>query len=264
MPISFTPISNHSEWTGSTWSVDDDDELVELIARVALGQHSLVSRILESTHCRRFVPVKSAIEGAKKLLTVPAGKPPWHRDGWLFQVMSWIAASLRSHGGILQPPHMIHAHKGFDGLEIECDPTTGQIQALVISEDKATSRPRKMVRDEVLPEFRSISNGARDSELVAAVPMMLKGVQDPEIIDESIETIMWAEVRAFRIAITVKAKHNDTQGQKGLFKGYDKIGGDTCPKRQAETFEIEDLRHWMNEIAKRALLKVAELDTEHV
>ena len=264
MPIRFEPISNKPNWVGSTWSIVDDNELAELIARVALGQHNLVERILENTDCRRFVPATTALANAKRLLTVPDGKDPWHRDGWLFQVISWIAATLQSNGGIVHPPHMIHAHKGFDGLEVHFDPDTQRVRSLVISEDKATGNPRKMVRDKVLPELSGIQAGDRDNELVAAIPMMLRGMADPEEIDEALEAILWSEVRAFRIAITVDKKDNTNDGQKALFKGYDKIGDLDFEKRRAETFGVEALRTWMADMAACVLEIAEELEAENV
>jgi len=49
MPISFTQISENGCWYGSTWSVDDEDALANMIARVALGQSRTVERILQDT-----------------------------------------------------------------------------------------------------------------------------------------------------------------------------------------------------------------------
>lgn len=46
---------------------------------------------------------------------------PWHRDGWMFQVISWIAAHLQNPEDLIAPPHMIHAHKGFDGIHVRVD-----------------------------------------------------------------------------------------------------------------------------------------------
>lgn len=49
MPVSFTPISEEGRWSGSAWTVDDEDALADMIARVALGQSRSVERILQAT-----------------------------------------------------------------------------------------------------------------------------------------------------------------------------------------------------------------------
>src|SRR5260221_4424986 len=116
MPITFTPIGNKQVWTGYDWSINDEGQLAELVARVALGQYRYVLHVLAETDCLPFAPAGTALEGARKLLTATNNKEPWHRDGWLFQVMSWIAAHLQRDADLIAPPHMIHAHKGFDGL----------------------------------------------------------------------------------------------------------------------------------------------------
>lgn len=38
------------------------------------------------------------------MLTVAAGADPYHRDGWIFQVMSWIAAYRATPNSIIRPP----------------------------------------------------------------------------------------------------------------------------------------------------------------
>ena len=43
MPLTFTSISNKSDWAGSSWVVADDDQLAGMVARVALGQSRYVN-----------------------------------------------------------------------------------------------------------------------------------------------------------------------------------------------------------------------------
>lgn len=263
MPISFAPISDKKLWTGHDWTIEDDDKLAELVARVALGQYRHVQRVLAGTNCSEFAPSPTAFEGAKKLLTAADEAKPWHRDGWLFQVISWIAANLQSEDALIAPPQMIHAHKGFDGLHVHIDDTTGHVLSVVICEDKATGDPRGMIRDNVWTEFKALEQGERDNELVSEVSTLLDRLPDLNL-DQAIHEIFWKEARAFRVSITVGDDHGDEAGRKKLFKGYEHAVGGNVSRRQAETLHIDDLRKWMRRIAKKAIEAAKTMEAEHV
>ena len=93
MPISVTPVQV-AGITGFVWKICDEDELARLIARVYLGHARHVENILRKLRPSGSNPPVSvsAAKGAKKLLTINAD----HRDGLLFQAISWIVCSTRS------------------------------------------------------------------------------------------------------------------------------------------------------------------------
>ncbi|MCY4559104.1 MAG: hypothetical protein OXF79_22555 [Chloroflexi bacterium] len=251
MPISFTPISNGKRWTGYDWSIDSDHELAILVARVALGQYRHVLKILAETDFVDSVPATTAIEGARQLLTVPKGSDPFHRDGWLFQTISWIAAHIQDSTSLIAPPHMQHAAKGFDGLHVHIDKKTQTVHSVIICEDKATSYPRDTIRDLVWKEFSDLEAGNKDHILTANVSTLLS--TRPELdSDQAIEQVLWNEVRAFRVAITVDDRHDSEAGRKRLFKGYTKVVSGQVTRRRAETLHLNDLRFWMKRLAKKA------------
>lgn len=93
----------------------NDTELAALIAIVAMGQATQASHIL-----KELIPAEPAYTfdelrvEAKIKLTVqdPPGKPrtgypKWQRDGFIFEVISWIAAKI-THGdqALLKNPHV--------------------------------------------------------------------------------------------------------------------------------------------------------------
>jgi hypothetical protein len=186
------------------------------------------------------------------MLTVQ-GSDPSHRDGWMFQVMSWIAANRASPGGIISPPQMILAHKGFDGLLIELDMPTGLVFAAVIFEDKATEHPRDRIREEVWPDFRRLEAGDRENVLTAEVAALLRGREGLDV-DKAIENIIWKQARHFRVCITVDRSHADEAGRQRLFRDYDVVATGAVSRRRAETFLIADLRAWMARLAERAIV----------
>ena len=263
MPISFTPIRNGTLWAGYDWSIDDDDRLAELVAFVALGQYRHVQRVLAETNCGKAASAETALEGARQLLKVSKGADPFHRDGWLFQVMAWIAAHLQGQASLIAPPHMQHTETGFDGLHVHIDKGTQMVRSVVICEEKATKRPRREIRDSVWKEFASLEKGERDHLLTAEVSTLLATRPDLDA-DQAVKKIIWKEARAFRVAITVGNTHGDEAGRKRLFRGYCETVPGEVSRRRAETLRLADLRCWMKHIARKALRAAEKMAEPHV
>ena len=250
MPISFTPVREKDCWTGSTWSVDDEDHLSELIARVAIGQSRVVERVLHATDSLPPSYPLGGFAGARDLLTVESGENPYHRDGWVFQIIAWIAAHKFDDEALIRAPQMIAADKGLDGLIIEFD--DDGIAHVVICEEKATEHPRQKVKSAVWPEFEDFESGDRDNELVASVTALLERSTYPDP-DGTVANILWQDKRAYRVAVTVGDKHSSSKGRRRLFKDYEKSVDGGVARRRAETLYLEDVRDWIDGIAEKAL-----------
>lgn len=262
MPIQLTPIADKALVHGYTWKVADEDLLADLIARVALGQVRHVNKILLKIASTPPLPVDDIWDAAAKMLTVPTGEDPWHRDGWIFQVMSWLSAVKSEPNSLVSIPQMIHAQKGFDGIQIDFD-ATGAVSAVVIFEDKATENPRETIHNDVWPEFQAFENGNSLNVLVAEVEGMLEKRQGIDV-DDAIRSIIWKDARHYRVSITVGDSHSTEAGRRRLFKDYDtKVLGDV-KRRRGETFYVVDLRAWMALIAGKALSRIAALKAAHV
>lgn len=261
MPLSFTKISARRMWRGSTWTVQDEDELAIMIARVAVGQATVVERILRETGCAASHCIATAgRQGARALLCVDNGSPRAHRDGWMFQIISWIASHLQanamSNTVLIRPPHMIHADKGQDGLLIEY--SGDDIARVVVCEDKATEHPRRQIRAAVLPDLDHYETGQRDNELIAGVTSIL-GQNGVAAADAIVENILWHEKRAYRVAVTVGDKHAAQPAR--LFKGYETSVDGPVSRRRVELMPLADLRAWMDKLAEKAL---DAIDSRHV
>ena len=259
MPFCFTPIGEDGIWFGSTWTVDDEDTLAEMIARVAIGQSRAVERILHTTGATLPDFPRDGYVGARRLLTLDADEDPYHRDGWLFQVMSWIAAHGQDDAALIRAPQMIHADKGLDGLMIEFD--GGDIARVVICEEKATTNPRERINSDVWPEFESFEAGDRDNELIASVTALLERSGDPDP-DAVVADILWRDQRAYRVAVTVGRRHASEAGRKRLFNGYDDVVDGRVARRRAETIRLDELRDWMEVLAAKALHIIEEAEAE--
>lgn len=261
MSINLTPFSHESLCHGNTWAVADELVLAQQIARVALGQSRHVQKILAGASLGAPPTTSNAAAGAIELLTVAKGEDPWHRDGWIFQVLSWVAAHRAAPGGIIRAPHMILAHKGFDGLQLEVEKE--KVTAAIIFEDKATDNARSTIRDDVWPEFTAMEAGDRENVLTAEVTALLATQPniDPDI---AIENVIWKNVRQYRISITVGDSHSDEAGRRRLFKGYDKIAAGENQRRRGETLHVRNLRKWMQGLADQAIAAVHAGVTKNV
>lgn len=262
--IKFRPIGIDNLWQGTDWAITDEDGLAQLIARVALGQYRHVLQVLQQTNCAKWAPSSTALDGAIRLLTADDLSKPWHRDGWLFQVISWIAASIQHPSVLKSPPHMLHAHKGFDGVHLHLDDSGRCVVRVVVCEEKATGKPRKMITSKVWPEFRSLESGERDNELVAETSTLLArhGYIDA---DQAVTEILWKKTRAYRVSITIGESERSVAGRKALFKGYKKTApGSDVVKRRAETLFRKDLRQWMSKIAAKSIDAAKQIEASDV
>lgn len=262
MSIRLTPFTLGTICSGYSWEVADEELLAEQIAAVALGQSRHVERVLAGAQLGPPLNVASAVNAAIGMLTV-AGTDPSHRDGWMFQVMSWIAAHRANPDGLIRAPQMQLAQKGFDGLQLRLDHDGQVVAAAVIFEDKATSNPRGTIRDQVWPEFLALESGNRDNLLTAEVVALLQtrpGL-DPE---PAIQNVIWRAVRHYRLSVTVDATHRGEQARQTLFRGYDTVAVGPVARRRGELFEIPDLRPWMAELAQRAIRFLERIVTVNV
>lgn len=248
MPINLTPFSVQTEWEGCTWNVPSVEELAKAIAIVALGQSSHVAKIMHAAGWGALPTTKGAVRSGVKLLTV-GGSDPSHRDGWMFQVMSWLAAQRRTPGALLNVPHMIHAHKGLDGLQVDID-AAQKISAVVLFEDKATVNPRAMVTAKVWPEFAEFESGDNEHLVTSEVTSLLARARHPNP-EQAVADVMWTQSRRFRLSITDTQSTDASQAQ--LFKGYaSKVAGGVH-RRRAEVFVVSGLRKWMEALAQKAI-----------
>lgn len=253
--ISFKEIRNGTSWSGVDWLINDRKSLARLIARVALGQQRSALKVLNNISFKEFKPQQTALQGAIDLLSVPKGRDSWHRDGWMFQVIAWISASLQDPSSLKSSPHMRHADKGFDGIQLKINPRSQRIEKVVLCEEKATLHPRGKIKSQVWPEFKEMESGKRDNELISAIIEILEKNSNSIDPDEAVAAIFWPTARSYRISITIDDKHRSDENKNALFMGYEKIVKGTCVDRRAETLHCKDLRAWMANLAEMAIVE---------
>jgi hypothetical protein len=256
MPIKLTPISHGVLCHGHAWEIVDEDAVAKLIALVAVGQSRHAAKILASSNPTPAVDIsKSAAQAAIAMLTAPSPGDPWHRDGWMFQVMSWIAAHRAMPEALLKAPQMILAEKGIDGLRVDLEAKSGTATSVVIFEDKATTNPRSTIREEVWPALELFEKGAKDNVLLAELITLLQSKPGIDV-DPVIKNVLWQRDRCFRVSITTDDSYSTAAARKKLFKGFDAAVTGKTKRRGAETLQLAAMRAWMSSIASKAITAI--------
>lgn len=171
----------------------------------------------------------------------------YHRDGFLFQLMMWLAAHLDlQDGDLVALPHSQGSAKGQDSIIVHR--STDAVVALTICEDKATENPRNMVRDEVWPEIEEYEQGGRRDELRSNIIATLGtgGIPSAEA-QNLIRGISWAGKRRYRVRVTVEPNQRTSK----LFKGFEEIVNGDNEMRRGETTTLPSMRNWMTTLAEK-------------
>ena len=259
-PITLVPCAHPPTCHGFRWNNVDEDRLASIVAWVVVGRFNHAEEILSRMGGPKPATAKDGAKNqAIKRLTVGGSVTAEHRDGWVFQIISWIAACIHADGKVATSvPHYQLASKGFDGLLVPLTDSGTSFESLTVCEDKATKNPRSTITSQVWPELMEVEAGERDSELLAGLTAILQRYQVPDI-ERLLESVQWEENKQYRVSITASPDDaEDDEARKKLFKGYeDVIEGQDILRRRAETFEVTDLRIWMNQFCSR-VIKVVE------
>lgn len=180
-------------------------------------------------------------------LTIGARVTREHRDGWVFQILSWLAACIQSGGSMATSlPQQQLASKGFDGLLIPLAQNGNSFEYVTVCEDKATVNPRRTITDQVWGELEELERGRRDAELTDALVAILERYQIPDV-ERLIESVQWHNNKHYRVSLTIPEAESSEPQRAKIFRGYDqKVTGDNSSRRRAETITLNDLRAWMD------------------
>lgn len=251
------------------WTVRDLELLARLIAIIAMGQAKHAAHILAGLQpAAPKLNLDCVRADAKQRLTVTGDTPKkrdarrGHRDGMIFEAISWIVARQGAGTNVLmRDPHISATTQGLDGLMIELDETGETIVRATILEDKCSNDPRGKFRDEVLPAFQKYHALERSSELVAETASLLDGRIPGEKVTEAAGRVLDIALRAYRAALTIDSRYSSEEKRKALFEGYEKLQGIAGEQRIGATFlPPSELRDWFEQVARRAVTYIDELE----
>lgn len=257
---------------GNLWSVDDINELAKTIALIALGQAEHASEIIQVLSA--IAPVPSRAEyyhEARSQLSISGATDSekevsrYHRDGFLFECMSWIVSRQEAdENTYLKDPHISATSQGLDGLIIQMDSVEKVVTHTTICEDKCTQNPRKTFRDKVLAAFSEHHQNKRAPDLLAnAVALIRQSGLKGTTATLAAEKVHDKEYRSYRAALTVDTTICTNDKRKNLFKGYEGLSSISQSQRIGATFIVDgDLRKWFQELGEQVITALNVFEAE--
>jgi hypothetical protein len=234
-------ITSQGCFHGFSWDIADREALVGLVSEILVSHHDHVLKILHGAAGEPPPNKESVIRSVltNALAPIITEQDRYHRDGLLFQHISWIAAAYKCDDeDLLSIPHSRMSDKGQDILIVHYKSDGCYIS---IGEDKATKNVRSTVRDEVFPELKDYESGSRDSELESATLAILQRHFDSDRSQEIVNGILWQQSRRYRINVTVCTDELANNDINSFFAGYQNIVVGDDLRRRAETVLIPNL-----------------------
>lgn len=237
------------------YEITNKDLLAEYVGELILGHYIHILNIINSLSSSSSAPPSRIIDFAIERLNVTEEVKIIHRDGWLFQMISWLVLAHRNLGNNFhtQHPHFAPAQHGIDGLSIVLKPDN-TIDKIIITEDKCTINPRDTVREQVLPEFKDFEDGKKDSALISVLSSLIAHLDAGAVFQSVQNDIYNTDLRMYRIGITREDSHQSLNGRRRLFKNYDDyVSGLTSSRRSGATIYIDDMRNWMQDFSDKVV-----------
>ncbi len=256
--------------TGVVWSVGNLSAIVRLIAVILLGQAQHAARIIAALEPARPAFLhRDLIADAMSQMEIRGGDEDArrasrsHRDGFLFECISWIAARQDADDRtFLKDPHIDPTSHGLDGLIIELHAIEHAVQRAVICEDKCTTSPRRLFRKQVMRTFGEHHANKRARDLVANAAAIIResGLDGTESI-RAAAAVLEPAIRYYRAALTTNVLNENRRMR--LFRGFEELNGITQAQRIGAMFEVDgDLREWFQSLADLVVASLEELDAE--
>ncbi|CAN7626814.1 MAG: hypothetical protein ACT6RN_26250 [Agrobacterium sp.] len=281
MPLLLNPDST-PECIFAEWSINEKQRgvLVEIIAYLYLRQEENAQRVIRSLEPNLRAPKGRVADNVVRKLTAPHQKDIdlaqtgsglekeaakkrietsiIHRDGLLFQHISWVVARIAIPNGYMTSPHVRQADKGFDGFIIELDEAKGEIKRILLCEDKASITPRKLISSSVWPEIKAIRRGDRDDEILADLVTLLKSVPDIDA-EAAVDEVFWEEVREYRVAVATGENRRKAGSFLHIVAGFEVAAGGSLKTRTAGVLPFQDVRKGLALLAEEVAAKVKEI-----
>ena len=281
MPLLLNPDST-PECIFAEWSINEKQRgvLVEIIAYLYLRQEENAQRVIRSLEPNLRAPKGRVADNVVRKLTAPHQKDIdlaqtgsglekeaakkrietsiIHRDGLLFQHISWVVARIAIPNGYMTSPHVRQADKGFDGFIIELDEAKGEIKRILLCEDKALITPRKLISSSVWPEIKAIRRGDRDDEILADLVTLLKSVPDIDA-EAAVDEVFWEEVREYRVAVAPGENRRKAGSFLHIVAGFEVAAGGSLKTRTAGVLPFQDVRKGLALLAEEVAAKVKEI-----
>jgi hypothetical protein len=227
--LSIQAVKINPDCTGSRWTAGDLDHLARIIAIIAMGQATHAARIIA-----KLLPSEPAIDhealraSAKQRLSITGTTKKqrevsqYHRDGLIFEAISWAAAQQALGGkALLRDPHISATTQGLDGLMIELDKAGTDVTRATIFEDKCSENPDQTFQQKIMSAFKAHHENKRAPELVAtAATLIEKAGLDGTQAAKAAARVLDKEFRAYWGSLAVTTDDDSLERRQSIFKNY--------------------------------------------
>lgn len=263
MTLAIEPTAILPQCLGSVWTVTDADALTEVCAQILIGRALHAAMILDGVHPAGTPPIVSAALKEKVRLELHPQTDPniWHRDGLLFEIISWVAARLNATvNDAISDPHLKATNQGTDCVKVTIDPEARTLTRATVYEYKCTTNWRQLFSQDVLAAFREYVSGERDNQLAQAAITLLIGLGfTPDERNAAYDELVRTRPLAFQASLTVAPSGFTAQQRLALFTGYDAIAGDITT-RSGNTMPLDDIRMWFAAFSSRVWARIEAFD----
>lgn len=241
----------------------DYDLLVQLMVEVTLGKAQHVSKIL---HLNRSITPRitvNAFESAASFLSKTNNGDVSHRDGWMFQVISWLSTLNDPKQIFSRVPHTRRHQSGLDGFSLVLKDGLDEIDHAIIFEEKATIYPRKQFKDKVLPELKNFESGNEESIITSEILSFEDKLAHIDIESVAEDILIKREIR-YRVTMTTESMaHIQAAGKAGLFKGYKDVVCGAGVRRSGALMYSKNVRAWFEQLAQDCQNQLESLKAEN-
>jgi hypothetical protein len=266
MPITSTIVPIDADSTGHRWVIINEGELARLVGLIAKAEFGHVETILNGDTADAITYTSAQVAeiklNATKALTVPidptTGKEEhatlkWHRDGFLFEAISWIIARKNSSpNALLRDPHIGSTTQGLDGLMIELNAAKDDITATTVFEDKCTDRARYTFAYKTLPALKLHHKESR--KIVEGATTLLRQEFKASALNAMAAKAIALSVRKYRSSLTILPTEDTQSDRTRIFKGYNSLAGITQADRLGCTLlTSNDVKDWFENFAKKVI-----------
>lgn len=254
-PLQITPMDCSPLVIDNGYKVVDQTTLAQWVAQLLLGNSLHITRVIEGLDSNAVNMRDKAIDSIINRLNTCG---VYKRDGWLFQMISWIALNINLHnqhgsGNVfMNAPHTAPAQHGIDGFSLVIDDQK-QIKYIVLCEDKCTKDARGIITSQIFPEFEEFEEGKYDNRVLAEVSSIIRGEDGGGLLLHIQDDIVNNKYWMYRIGVTRQDEHDDEAGRKELYKDYDKKVSGGVNRRDAASVNLDDVRMWMDAFSQMVI-----------
>lgn len=240
------------------FEIIDEESLAQYVAYLVMGYSRHVNKIIKELGNVNEVEVekehKAEIISLLTLTKKSSEIKRYKRDGWLFQMISWLVVNLKNKDKKMKQlhPHNQPSMHGVDGLAVIVN--DGHIEKIILTEDKCTEHPKEKIKTQVFPEFIEYEAGRKNTTLLNDVGSILD--MFGEDYENAHNEITNKGIRQYRIGVTRKEEHNSNEGRRCLFADYETIVSDNIERRRGSSIFLENLRSWMDGFAAKVIEKI--------